>query len=1210
MSVAAGISLLAAAAAAGTVYLGNNLESTPLETALTKPSVVNSNSTVKIEDVDKDLNVINTEVVEPLGITGSTEVPELLGITGSTELSEPSEPLGITGSTEVPEPPKIPEVETDPAPIPEVVEPENTKIKGGGQVGRPMWGEITSNAKVAGTTGGILGLITSTTQYLVPTDLQIQLRDIRNLIKQKQSDINETTEKIKKFRQIYTVKLKEYVKFSAEYDTLEKFTNYYKGKLDRIGDFQNDSLLKFLQERRKALSAKNPGQQQSKKKKKGGAAEEEEEEEEEVPSYPSWLQPTGPVAIPNEIEDINKAIAERIRVLEKEYTQGNLIERLGADYQTAAIQKEEKNDLKNEAKIEKDKAEQRIIEGRTKIETLKKELKELETKETELLLKLTSFKRNTNPQDELPIDFNRRRENYFRAKQLYEDALERYRDFMSSKLETQDSAIRDQLTNALKFAKKELSISIDFLTKTQKSSSFSSLEFTKFTQDVMEIFGQAITNRNPDFGERLQIRGGIQSILWGRNNPPNQNYYNAFQELLDYLTDLQIIKFANMYYLAKTEDDIEINIDFYLEFFNRVGTLFYLKFQKFEESLIQAHGTIRTIEMRQEGNPEPANQDQYTKLRNIAMIFLDKQVFGINNFRKLVAKTYNKLSREQSVSTHKIKLVNEKVNAIIQPITLPNGNGECQILLPSETYNFLLEGKFEKVPLLELLGDSQYEEKRQRFFEKIGFAQINDAIDAEQFLRLSRIELNNNHILNLIYYTEKLQEARENLDSILDEIDTVDLPLTHLQILELGHVRAISNLVVPADWQPQPGTQGRQAMPAEQVQILTAAEQPGIPWGSKAAEAQTQGERLPEVSRIRRRPTLQEIAIGIEMVLNEEINPGGAGPEGRMPALARQQIMFPEETGRQRVERLQTIISTYFGEEFKPGNYIKTKGIQPIRDSVQTIQYVINKCEVDGNVGVGKETNDKIKIILEKLNTFGLEPTIKNPLDIFIEAETQSGRININRNNPEVIQSLADVRFSQNMNIFEICRTTDNQPKSVIYSFLNVMSKKFASIPYNSNTIYKGKKRNCRDVFLDLFLDELKKTTPFRRKLTLTDDEILTGLALQFNITIVLFTDKVEVKEIEPESVVKNTVTSDTIYLYRDSDNLFYPIRLNNNPRRIYKNLNTLTRFLGGNVDSEPLQFLDPSLQNTYETKKKVQALQIKKGGQTIRKRILKGTRR
>ena len=196
------------------------------------------------------------------------------------------------------------------------------------------------------------------------------------------------------------------------------------------------------------------------------------------------------------------------------------------------------------------------------------------------------------------------------------------------------------------------------------------------------------------------------------------------------------------------------------------------------------------------------------------------------------------------------------------------------------------------------------------------------------------------------------------------------------------------------------------------------------------------------------------------------------------------------------------------------------------------------------------------------------------------------------------------------MNIFEICRTTDNQPKSVIYSFLNVMSKKFASIPYNSNTIYKGKKRNCRDVFLDLFLDELKKTTPFRRKLTLTDDEILTGLALQFNITIVLFTDKVEVKEIEPESVVKNTVTSDTIYLYRDSDNLFYPIRLNNNPRRIYKNLNTLTRFLGGNVDSEPLQFLDPSLQNTYETKKKVQALQIKKGGQTIRKRILKGTRR
>ena len=101
-----------------------------------------------------------------------------------------------------------------------------------------------------------------------------------------------------------------------------------------------------------------------------------------------------------------------------------------------------------------------------------------------------------------------------------------------------------------------------------------------------------------------------------------------------------------------------------------------------------------------------------------------------------------------------------------------------------------------------------------------------------------------------------------------------------------------------------------------------------------------------------------------------------------------------------------------------------------------------------------------------------------------------------------------------------ICKTIsskenelENITNSIIYSFLNLNSDKFASIAYDSLTIFNGERRNSREVFVDLFKTELYKTTPFRDVSKTTnvsipqrDNDVLKGLALHFNLNIVVGT--------------------------------------------------------------------------------------------------------
>jgi hypothetical protein len=274
--------------------------------------------------------------------------------------------------------------------------------------------------------------------------------------------------------------------------------------------------------------------------------------------------------------------------------------------------------------------------------------------------------------------------------------------------------------------------------------------------------------------------------------------------------------------------------------------------------------------------------------------------------------------------------------------------------------------------------------------------------------------------------------------------------------------------------------------------------------------------------------------------------------------------------------------------KFDYGNFLMTTdGIRPVQD-------FINACEVDGNVGAGEIAIKNVSDALKSLLTFGLEQVLQTGLDLFILQETTAGRINDQRIIPkEIFKTLYNYGFipEDDYDIFSVCRTLDKY--SSVYSFLECKSKKFASIPYEAQTIFNGIRKNCREVFVELFAEELKKTSPFRNleefkgsqpilkdykdePIDIKREEIiLKGLALQFNLNIIVFSNSpLTITEIKPDPTRYGI---EDIYMFRDSNNIHYPIVLQQPPLRntLKKDKYDLSRFMGGAIDSPPLTFAD-----------------------------------
>jgi hypothetical protein len=650
----------------------------------------------------------------------------------------------------------------------------------------------------------------------------------------------------------------------------------------------------------------------------------------------------------------------------------------------------------------------------------------------------------------------------------------------------------------------------------------------------------------------------LYTYWWGGNSNGISNYYNSFQVLLGFLGDERVAKIANMYYLTKKEEDIERNVKSYLDFFRKYAGQFNPNstqgfFQDFQASMSNAHASIRTQDMPVQPNPA-GTQDQYKKLRDLGMTFIDKQVFAINNFIDLVDNAYSKAKYEGS----SFLLSLEELKTLVQSaIKKQNLQAQCEQILDKPIMDLLtsgifgkekINGKDEDIKIVNMLGDqSKYVDQRQKLFDKIGFVKIDSLEQLADYLRENGSKTKPDPLFE-VGTPQGIQNTRIEF--------LRRFPKSDRNIPDAQKVVAIN--------------QTKESLLIKKYVLSQAREKNSIPeqlhWGPNFNPIAAPGARDPPAD--------------ITIVIT--VQPGTQNPDlnAFYDKDTLEPINNPFDPNSNKIQ-LKDI-------KFPTGNFLKT------RSGLDTIQSILDACEVDGNVGRGTLANDTIKLVLEKLKEFGIEPLKKGELDQFIEQETKAGRINPSRNPVrKTIRTLFDVGFvpEDDYSIFSVLKTWGvDDSRSIVYAFLECKSKKFSSIPYDSQTVFKGVRRNAREVFVELFMKELGKTTPFRdmKDPFKKEEDVIKGLALQFNTNIIRFLNKPElhIEEVKPSP---QRYGSEDIYMFKDKQNIHYPIELREPPLATdrVKDDYDLSRFMGGAIDSKQLSFVDRETQQKFEQGRK-----------------------
>jgi hypothetical protein len=239
---------------------------------------------------------------------------------------------------------------------------------------------------------------------------------------------------------------------------------------------------------------------------------------------------------------------------------------------------------------------------------------------------------------------------------------------------------------------------------------------------------------------------------------------------------------------------------------------------------------------------------------------------------------------------------------------------------------------------------------------------------------------------------------------------------------------------------------------------------------------------------------------------------------------------------------------------FVPGVFLESNRVPPgpaapRQRSLEPISEFRNACEIDGNVGSGREEADRIIAILDKLRDMEIEIKDKPvALLTFIDKLTKANKINSRRPDQgeatSVLSEKGFVTAFANHAIIKVA--TQDRKLNFVQTFLTFRSSLFRSIPYNDTVVHNGKTRNTREVYSDLVLDEIEKMPSFDVRTTAEKDAFPSDadwarLSTDFNLNFTIYYDNNGVGATDLSAA--NRPNTGSFIVFKEKNNRYFPVR-------------------------------------------------------------------
>jgi len=269
--------------------------------------------------------------------------------------------------------------------------------------------------------------------------------------------------------------------------------------------------------------------------------------------------------------------------------------------------------------------------------------------------------------------------------------------------------------------------------------------------------------------------------------------------------------------------------------------------------------------------------------------------------------------------------------------------------------------------------------------------------------------------------------------------------------------------------------------------------------------------------------------------------------------------IFPQpraELGRQlsNKTRAQQLRAEANLHPFVPGVFLESNRVPPgpaapRQRSLEPISEFRNACEIDGNVGSGREEADRIIAILDKLRDMEIEIKDKPvALLTFIDKLTKANKINSRRpDQGEATSVLSEKGFVPafaNHTIIKVA--TQDRKLNFVQTFLTFRSSLFRSIPYNDTVVHNGKTMNTREVYSNLVLDEIEKMPSFDVRTTAEKDAFPSDadwarLSTDFNLNFTIYYDNNGVGATDLSAA--NRPNTGSFIVFKEKNNRYFPVR-------------------------------------------------------------------